>query len=152
MSDDREMTLREFIDSKLSIHHLASKQLAVYEKQVNELMNEQSLSKILQCTIDEQDKDIEILRAAVIYTTQYLDESKYNNIGSGSKAHKELMSALKGGGKKPDFKKGDYIRAIKGPMCGSNGCIALTDGKEALLDCTGRNAGLVVSLKHCVRR
>lgn len=49
------------------------------------------------------------------------------------------------------FKKGDIIRAVKGPLTGAHGSIRLTDGKEALLSCGGRNAGTVVFLEHCIK-
>ena len=50
------------------------------------------------------------------------------------------------------FKKGDIVFVKDGPHTGVQGSIRLTDGKEALLDLSGRNAGTVVSLKHCVKR
>jgi len=46
-------------------------------------------------------------------------------------------------------KQGDFVHICAGPHTGMMARIRLTDGKEALLEGEGRNAGVVVSLKFC---
>lgn len=48
----------------------------------------------LRRTKKESAKRIKKLESAIRYATDYLDDSKLNSIGAGSKAHNELLSAL----------------------------------------------------------